>query len=198
MAKPRSEPLLLLILTVVIGGFWFWRQAPRPASINLIAEPSPSPEVVVTGGSANGKIQLTLSQKPGTQTTNWALTVNREGITIPTQWFTTLPNDTSLSIPFNAVSPDNQYLFLKQTTSAGDRYLVLTTSGQPMGERSQALEFSALFTAKYPDLVITDVTGWGGNNLIVINTDKVGGGTGPSFWFEIPTRAFIRLSNRFN
>ena len=60
------------------------------------------------------------------------------------------------------------------------------------------IEFAELFESKYPEYKITAVTGWGGLNLIVINTDKIDGGTGPSFWFDLSGHSFIRLSNRFN
>ena len=196
MDKRRSEALRLLILAVVIGGIWFWRQTPQPASVNQVAEPSPVPDL--TGQSPDGKISLTLKQQPGAETITWTLTASQAGAAAKTIWWQTLPTGTTLSLPLNTVSPDNQYLFLQQNWADGDRYLVLTTTGLPLGKESQSVEFAKAFSAKYPEFKITAVTGWGGVNLIVINTDKISGGVGPSFWFDVPSQSFIQLSNRFN
>ena len=74
---------------------------------------------------------------------------------------------------------------------------MLTVSGKPIIPETQTIEFTKLFESEYPEYIITEVTGWGGINLIVFNTDKVEGGIGPSFWYDVASRSFIRLSNRF-
>jgi hypothetical protein len=198
MVKRRAKSLLPIIIAVaVIGGLMFWRQSPRPAAIDVIALPSPSPESILSSQSSDGKIALTLGQKKGTDTTTWSLTVSQSGALAKKIWSAALPHDTTFSIPFNAVSPDNKYLFLKQTEPDKTRYLVLSTSGAPISQDSQTIEFAGLFESKYPEYKITAVTGWGGLNLIVINTDKIKGGTGPSFWFDLSGHSFIQLSTRF-
>ncbi len=102
------------------------------------------------------------------------------------------------SIPQNTFSPDDKYFFLKETNPAGTNYPVMTTSGVPIAKEALSLDISSLFAAKYSNYVITDVTGWGGQTLLVINTDKLSGGQGPSFWFDLTSKSFIQLSNRFN
>ena len=199
MVKRRSKSLLPIIIAVAaIGGLILWRQAPQPATINVIAEASPNPESVQTGESSDGKITLEMNGKKGTETTTWSLTASQEGAVAKRIWSEALPHDTTMSIPFNAVSPDYKYLFLKQQGPDKTRYLVLTTSGAPLTQESPTIEFAESFGAKYPEYKITEATGWGGTNLIVFNTDKIDGGTGPSFWFDLSGHSFIRLSNRFN
>jgi len=199
MVKRRSKSLLPVIFAVaVIGGLLFWRQSPQPTTIDVIAEASPSPESVQTAESSDGKIALVMSRKKGADTATWTLTAGQAGAATKTTWWEVLPFDTTMSIPVNAVSPDNKFLFLKQDGSDKPRYLVLTTSGEPLTQESPTIEFAELFESKYPEYKITAVTGWGGLNLIVINTDKIDGGTGPSFWFDLSGHSFIRLSNRFN
>src|SRR3972149_3615986 len=184
MVKRRSKSLLPVIIALAaIGALVFWRQAPQPATIEVIAEASPNPESVQTGESSDGKIALEMSGKKGTETTTWSLTAGQTGSPAKRIWSAALPHDTTMSIPFNAVSPDNKYLFLKQAGPDKNRYLALTTSGEPLSQDSETIEFAELFETKYPDYKITAVTGWGGINLIVFNTDKINGGTGPSFWF---------------
>jgi hypothetical protein len=77
-------------------------------------------------------------------------------------------------------------------------YFVLSTTVSPNSLNTPIAEITELFIAKFPDYKITDVTGWGGVNLIIFNTEKASGGTGPSFWFEVPGGGFIRLSTKFN
>ena len=95
-------------------------------------------------------------------------------------------------------SSDDKYLFLKETTGNQITYFVLTASGLPVTKDAQTVDFSSLFTAKYPDYVITDATGWAAPTLVVINTNKTDGKVGPSFWFDVQTKSFIQLSERFN
>src|SRR3972149_5869304 len=152
MVKRRSKSLLPVIIALAaIGALVFWRQAPQPATIEVIAEASPNPESVQTGESSDEKIALEMSGKKGTETTTWSLTAGQTGSPAKRIWSAALPHD--------------------------------TTSGEPLSQDSETIEFAELFETKYPDYKITAVTGWGGINLIVFNTDKINGGTGPSFWF---------------
>ncbi|MBU2051727.1 hypothetical protein KKH13_00795 [Patescibacteria group bacterium] len=199
MAKPRAKSSLpLIIVLAAIGGLAWQRLSPQPAAVQEITEPSPSPELISSAQSSDGEISLTLKQNPGADTSTWTLTAVQAKEAPKRLWWATLPDDTTVSIPFNAVSPDNKYLFLKQEGPDKSRYLVLTSSGAPLTKATQTVEFSQLFEQKYPDYQITEATGWGGINLIVFNTDKIAGGTGPSFWFDLSGQSFIRLSNRFD
>lgn len=200
MAKRQSKSLLALLLAAaVIGALLLWRPTAQTPRIEQMAIPSPSPSLAQTAEASDGKISLELTRKQGIETTIWSLTASQAGTGVNKRiWSAVLPSDTNVSVPFNAVSPDNKYLFLKQAGPDKTRYLALTTSGAPISQDFETIEFGELFESKYPEYKITAVTGWGGLNLIVLNTDKASGGTGPSFWFEIPSQAFIRLSNRFN
>ncbi|MBU1085246.1 MAG: hypothetical protein ABIJ43_05700 [Candidatus Beckwithbacteria bacterium] len=201
MAKHQVKLSLWLIISVaVVVGLMFWRSnppQPQPVPIKVITEASSSPEPTLFANSSDGEITLEMNQTKGADTITWTLTVSKAQEAAKKIWWQTLPKDTTMSIPFNTVSPDNKYLFLKKVGPDKTRYLVLTVSGEPMISETQTVEFAELFESKYPDYKITEVTGWGGINLIVFNTDKVEGGIGPSFWFDVLTGAFIRLSNRF-
>jgi hypothetical protein len=200
MDKHRSKSTLpVIIVLAVIGSLIYWFFQPQPPAIKMVTEPSSSPEIVLTGQSSDGDIALTLTQQPATGAITWILAAAKTTETAKTIWWLTLPADAQISIPLNAVSPDNKYLFLKQKQPGKTGYLALTVNGTPLTKDSQAVDFGELFAQKYPDYQITEVTGWGGLNLIVFNTDIVaGGGTGPSFWFDIASQSFIQLSSRFN
>lgn len=103
-----------------------------------------------------------------------------------------------VELPFNAFSPEGKYIFLKQTNQNGTTYLTIPISkGFETGVRP-VTNVSEIFYSKYSDYVITDVTGWGGVSLLVVNTNKVQGDKGPSFWFEASTGRFYKLTTRFN
>ncbi len=198
MAKPQSKLSLWLIIGVaVVGGLMFWRPSPQPVPIKVITEAIPSPEPTLFANSSDGKIDLEMNQTKNAGTIRWSLTASEANEVARNIWWQTLPQDTTMSIPFNTVSPDYKYMFLKQAGPDKTRYLVLTTSGEPMVPESQTVEFAESFESEYPDYIITEVTGWGGINLIVFNTDKTEGGIGPSFWFDVASKSFILLSNRF-
>lgn len=198
MAKHQGKSSLWLVIGLaIVGGLVFWWPRPEPVPIQVLTEASPSPEPILSAISADGEVVLKMKQTKGAETTTWTLTASQAEEAARTIWWQVLPYDTTMSIPFNTVSPDNKYLFLKQTGPDKTSYLVLTVSGEPIIPETQTIEFAKLFESEYPEYIITEVTGWGGINLIVFNTDKVEGGIGPSFWYDVASRSFIRLSNRF-
>lgn len=145
---------------------------------------------LTTVGSPDGKMSLTMKED-GADSILYTFLLKDEGTGISKQIFTkTASVGAVLSVPLNTFSPDNKYVFIKETYGGKSSYFV------PMD--GEEVDFSGLFAEKYEDFVITDVTGWGGVNLIVVNTDKAGGGIGPSFWFDVTSKSFIRLTNRFN
>jgi len=183
----------------MVGGLVFlWpKPEPLPVEIQEITELSAIPAPVLTAISADGEIELKMSQTQRDGAVTWTLRAIRDKDEVRRIFWKTIPKDTALSIPFNSVSPDNKYLFLKQTGVDIFRYFVMTTSGEPIFTEIQTIEFAEQFELEHPEYKITEVTGWGGIDLIVFNTDTVEGDTGPSFWYEVPSRSFIQLSNRF-
>lgn len=106
--------------------------------------------------------------------------------------------DQLVSVPYNTFSPDNKFIFLKTITPSGNEYIVMRTDGKFILEESKTVAVIESFNQKFQNLVVTDVTGWGGKNLIVVNTDLKEQGVGPSFWFDVSNLSFIRLASRFN
>lgn len=152
----------------------------------------------ISVGSPDGKWKLTMKEEKGKDSINYTFTAGNTLDGIQNVIFTkNLPLGESMSIPANTFSPDDKYVFLKHTSAVGDNYTALSVTGGPIKD-VQTLDFSSIFASKYEDYKITEATGWGGVNLIVFNTDKTSGGIGPSFWFEVPSGAFTKLSNRFN
>jgi hypothetical protein len=212
MEKLPKTAILVFIVLVVIGlVFGFFRgQQPKkvptpglPVTNNEASYALPAAKADVpretSVGSPDGKWSLKMKEEKGKDETTYIFwTINLADSSQKEIFRKTVPTTTTLEVPLNSFSPDDKYIFLKETGLGEDHYLVLTTSGIPLAEGVLTVEISGLFMAKYPEYVISDVTGWGGVGLIVFNTDKKEGGTGPSFWFEVPALGFIRLSTRFN
>lgn len=105
--------------------------------------------------------------------------------------------DNILSIPYNTWSPDNKYFFLNEYASQNHEYYVILSSGENLLENSNSLDIQNLFLEKVPGFVITDVTGWAGPTLIIVNTKQLDGGSQVSFWFDVASRSFIKLGTFF-
>lgn len=143
--------------------------------------------------SPDGKMTLRVNQKKAEEGNTWVFSVGDDQILKATY-----PTEVSIIVPFNTFSPDNKYIFLKKLSPGSTHYIVLATDGKSFSSESQGLEVTSLFYEKYTDYKITDVTGWASPTLCVINTDKISGGEGPSFWFDVSSKSFIQLSTRFN
>lgn len=149
--------------------------------------------------SPNSKSTLTMNEKKKQDTTLYSFLIKDLANNTQKEIFTaTVPLTTTLSIPYNTFSPDNKYLFLKEENSGQANYFVLATSKETGTQDNKTLNISDMFAAKFTNFKITEVTGWGGPTLVVINTDKEDGSLGPSFWFDVSSHAFIQLSTRFN
>ncbi len=194
MDKHRSNFLIIISLLIagVVVYFGF-----RPKEGETAKTPIQTPRSAVaqeaqstTVLAPDGKMSMTM-RKEGKNDVVYTFSTKDEATGIQKQVFQkTVSADTTLSIPLNTFSPDDKYFFLKESGPSGTTYFV------PMGD--QVFDIPALFAAKYDKYKITDVTGWGGMTLIVVNTDKISGGEGPSFWFDVTNKSFVLLSNRFN
>lgn len=187
MDKRQSKVTILVCLIIAVVVVFFGFKA-RGQTVGNVPIPPAVPEAqaseIISVGSPDGKFNLTMKEKKGQESTTY--TFNSEKI----NFAKTVPTGVTMSIPFNTFSPDNKYVFLKENGLGTTSYTVIAPSG--------IIDVSSLFEAKYEDFVITDATGWAGPTLLVINTDKEEGGKGPSFWFDVASRSFIQLSNRFD
>jgi hypothetical protein len=212
MEKLPKVIILAVIVLLVVGLAFVFFRGQRPKAIPLVDKPVNSQEtsyappavkadvpLEVSVGSPDGKWSLKMREEKGKETATYIFwVINLADSSQEEVLRKTVPLATSISVPLNTFSPDDKYIFLKETDPNGNHYLVMTTSGKPLADGVLVAEISGLFEAKYPEYVISDVTGWGGVGVIVVNTDKREGGIGPSFWFEVPSRSFIGLSSRFN
>lgn len=195
MVSLKTKILITILLLIsAIAVFVAFRPQKQDRANNpyvppvALAQPSKATEIT----SPDGKMILTMKEEKGKENVTYIFTLKDEAKNTQNQVYTNIvPMNVSMSIPLNTFSPDNKYFFLKESNGQ-DNYLAFSVSG------TQIANFSDLFYAKHPEYKITEATGWGGINLIVFNTENIEGEVGPSFWFDIPSKSFIQLSNRFD
>ncbi|MBI5449044.1 hypothetical protein HY948_01880 [Candidatus Gottesmanbacteria bacterium] len=101
----------------------------------------------------------------------------------------------SMMIPANTWSPENRYVFLEEKDGTGaKRYYVIQTNGEPFAAEKEYLEVTEPFAAKKTGFMFREATGWASPTLLIITTDKDAQTRGPSYWFEIPSGAFLQLA----
>lgn len=106
-------------------------------------------------------------------------------------------NSSQLEIPYNTWSPDNLYFFLKEKNATIDNYLVFQSSGELFFNNLPYLLIQEPFKINAPNFTIEEVTGWAAPNLIIVNTKQNDSDSKVSFWYEVPSQAFIQLGTYF-
>ena len=193
MKKSKSFFGYLLFLSFVVGLLVYLLQMNRNRSVVLSIEPEapivqatpiPTP---ISQVSPDGTYTVTLKTKGDLHEilVNDALISTRS-----------MESGTSLSIPFNTWSPDDKYFFLKATNNDKNEYLVMTGSGKPFAGDVSYLMVTDQFAQAHPESQIVDVTGWAAPTLLIVNA-KSENEAKMTFWFDVQTQKFIRLSNYF-
>ncbi len=117
-------------------------------------------------------------------------------------------NGGGMSLPQNSWSPDNKLVFIeeqepatKSGTPALSHVLVFKASGEPFGSAPGKVsagetyfDVPTLFAQKVQNYSFAKVTGWASPTLIIVATTTETGTKGPSYWFEIPSKAFLQLA----
>ena len=197
--------LALFILAIFLTGTDYYlvvyrqnsSQTPKTSQIS----PTPMPEAVIPVveasqntpvDSPDGKVTLTMKIIKSGSGVTYSFLASGKVI-----FEKTVDSSISFSIPANTWSPDNKYVFLKEVGPAYVNFFVLSAAKDFSQQDDQTASISGLFAKKYPNLTIEDVTGWGGINLVVVNSNNADGSRGPSFWFDAPNHSLIQLSTRF-
>jgi len=163
-----------------------------------VPEVTPIPVQTTTMDSPDGTRTLTMKKEQTSETTVHSINVSDAGNVGQTIFNKELQDTQSLSIPYNTWSPDNKYFFLKESTPSVANYYVFSASGTPLSENVQYANIQDLFSQKFPDYQITDVTGWADPVLIIVNTTSNKTGQNASFWFDVTSLSFIQLGTFFN
>lgn len=204
MDKHQSKVTIIACLVIAIAIVSFGAMSRNRSTPKSVATPPPVVSKVqaselTTVGSPDGKMSLTMQERREEDKSVYSFLMKDVEKGSQKEIFVkTVPMGITISIPDNTFSSDNGYVFLKEKNGSTVSYLILTSSGDEIVKDVKTLDVSGLFKAKYEDFVITEATGWAGPTLLVINTDKKESGKGPSFWFDVASKSFIRLSTRFD
>jgi len=192
-----------IIALVVTAAIMLQKQAPpaRPAdSANLSATPSPSPvpdgkeAIVSTVTSLTGEKKLILKNTvhKKEQTQDYALFNADFSDPIFTK---TVSLAEFISIPRNSWAPEEKYVFIEKTNANGQKdYLVFQASGKPFAKGEAYFDVKELFALKKNNYTFKEATGWASPTLLIFTTLKEDGSKGSSFWFEVPSQAFLQLA----
>jgi hypothetical protein len=207
------ETLSLVILAAVLGTmFALMTKSPKAKMINLpviaplqATSTTPTPTSLpkpmsFSQTSPDGVQVLTMvesSNKDQSKTFTFSITDNATNTT--KQIYHVTLSDETMSIPSNAFSPDNRYVFVQNNRKNGIQAWVMRTDGQPINitTNEQYYNVTSLFTQKMPDVTYDTTTGWASETLLIILTKNSNGSEGTSYWFEVPSKAIIPLATEF-
>lgn len=107
---------------------------------------------------------------------------------------TSLPNSESFSVPHNAWSPDNTYLFIQENLATTSSALVFKATGEPFANNTPFLDVASLFLQHNFPSAYKETTGWDSPTLLHVMTITDHDTQGSSYWFEIGNNSFQQLS----
>ena len=109
----------------------------------------------------------------------------------------TLDATSNMAIPFNAWSSDDKYFFIQENAKDKISVFVFKATGEIFSDGQQYFDVTDLFEKRKTGNNFNEATGWASESLIIINTTKQDGAKGPSYWFEVPSKAIIPLATEF-
>lgn len=194
----RPAAIALALFAGVVGGvvLFIGRQktvVPMEQPIVLL-RPTPTPVPREESSIDNAKkLRLQAARQADGSTTYFLFAMDANGANQRLIFQKTLAAGTSLDL-HNSWSADGTYVFVKELGPAGEKAYVLESSGVPFADGQMALDVRELFDARKTGYVFDKVTGWASGTLLILYTKTEQGAKGPSFWFELPSRAFLQLA----
>jgi hypothetical protein len=209
LLKREYKTFLFIIVTTFISLF-FLVKINQSLNQNVFSSPppaivSPVPSIAYPGltettnnYSPDGAKILTMKKQQTQSFTNYTFSISNKDDSSGQIIFEKKEYDRyEISIPFNTWSPDNTYIFLKETNPVTNNYFLVSTSGQTFPDGSKYINIHDLFVQKLSQYELIDITGWAAPGLLIVNTKIAAGEQGYSFWFEVPSLSFIQLSTYF-
>lgn len=147
--------------------------------------------------SADGKMNLVMVQdkKDGVKTYTF-IASDLSGKNKKTLFSKTVEASASMLLSPNSWSPNNKYVFLQEKEGESIKTFVFKASGEPFTNGLQYLDVRALFEEHKTKYTLKDATGWDAPELLHVTTMLDANTKGPSYWFEIPSKAFLQLATR--
>lgn len=202
----KLATVFFIIIAIFLSSYFVWRN--NQNFQNLSRASTPPQKIIVPSLNPILKIETASQISPdGTKKLNMKKTHNSDGTS--TFVFTVMDgtgggehalytakvqNQDNLSVHFNTWSPDNKYLFIQKNENGA---LVFKANGEPITDDQTYFDVGDLFTDKIKNVSPREVTGWASPTLLIVNTVKEDNTIGPSYWFEVPSKAILVLSSQF-
>lgn len=188
--------IALLIIGAVLFGFYYVKATSVSKTTYVLPVPSatPTPEPVkdIQVNSPDGKMKI-IMRKTIAQAGNVSYSFfvsDVDGGNEKLIFTKTLTLKSTMSISQNAWSPDDNYLFLRENDVAAFSVFVFKADGQNFSDGEVYINLTDLYIKDGISYSLKDVTGWDSNTLLHVLT------SGPSFWFEVPSKSFIQLATK--
>ena len=98
-----------------------------------------------------------------------------------------------MEIPRNSWSPDYKQVFVKTNSPEGENYYVFRVNGENYSDGKKYLAVGDYWREAKMKSKIRAITGWAGNDLLMVYTLNEDGLEGPAYWFETSTRKFMQV-----
>jgi hypothetical protein len=146
-----------------------------------------------TSSDGTRKVIVTsITNKDGTTTYN--VTTDNNSHVIYSQ---TLPEGSSITIPYNTWSVNNTYFFIQENLGGQTKIMVFNGGGETFGNGQAFLDLTGVFAQDAPNATFAAATGWASDNLIIIQTTQANGNEGTSYWFGVPDESVTPLATQF-
>lgn len=198
----ESGTILYIVVAAVLSGIFVWNN--NRSSLPILLENTT--QVVVPLKEVTPKVETASQISPdGKMTLTMKVTSNNdeaysyEFATQETGFpkiivYKATVDSKMFSVPFNAWSPNDKYFFVYKRSS--NNALVFRADGQPISVNEQFIDLGEVFTSKYENIAIKEVTGWADPTLVVFNKEEQDGKKA-SYWLEVPSKAIIPLATNF-
>ncbi len=197
MKKPATLAIFFVSLLFV---FAIYRSTSQGTNTIINAQSGTVPLVTTNKQiseqpSSDGTVKLTIKNQKPVDGNHYSLTVtNLLTKSTKTIFETTESSIIFYTIPDNSWSPDNKQFFITKNSPDSLTYLVFKADGSSYLSDQKFLDIGDLWSKTKSTLKIKTVTGWGGDNLLILNTVETSDTAGPNFWFVTSSRSFQQLS----
>lgn len=190
----------IVVLALLAAGTLFWvsRQSfglrvVEPKQIEIAV--TLAPEQVKEARSGDGKMRLVGSLVKGVdETTSYTFKVVSGTDSSQLLLFSkTVDSGTTMEIPLNSWAPNNKQLFVVEKNGREANFFVYKADGGKYIDGADYLDVGEYWVKSKNKYEIRTITGWAGDDLLVVKTLKEDGSDGPSFWFVTSSRKFMRL-----
>lgn len=201
------EAIFLLTAVAAISLFFVLKNNNYRMQFNLASVPVMpvqaevvSPKVIISSQiSPDGKkkVMMKITENSDKTKTYDISTADENGANVQFVFTKTLDETRNMVLPFNTWSPDDKYFFVQENDGSNKDVFAFKATGEPFSESDKYFDVTDLFAKRNTGNNFDVATGWASETLIIVNTLKPDNSKGPSYWFEIPSKAVIQLSTEF-